>query len=137
MVVEQSFRSNFHFETLIISAATSLIQTTARTKSTSWTIPLVFSYQAIFIKNPANVYNYESYVEPMAYLSWGVVAIFLLCTPPFLYFVFSYNTNPLDKMSFAESFAAVFVTISMMGAPYNPKNISARIVFIRYTYIVL
>ena len=70
----------------------------------------------------------------MAYLSWGVVVIFLLCTPPFLYFGFSYNPNPLDKISFAESFAAVFVTITMMGAPYNPKNISARIVFIRYAY---
>jgi hypothetical protein len=68
----------------------------------------------------------------MAYLSWGVVVIFLLFTPPFLYFVFSYNPNPLDKMLFAESFAAVFVMITMMGAPYNPINISARIVFIRY-----
>ena len=109
-----------------------MIQTVARSKPTSWTVPLVFSYQAIFIKNPANVYNYESYVEPMAYLSWGVVVIFLLFTPPFLYFGFSYNPNPLDRMSFAESFAAVFVMITMMGAPYNPKNISARIVFIRY-----
>ena len=68
----------------------------------------------------------------MAYLSWGAVGIFLLLTPPFLYFGFSYNTNPLDKMSFAESFGAVFVTITMMGAPYNPNNISARIAFIRY-----
>ena len=109
-----------------------MIQTVARSKPTSWTVPLVFSYQAIFIKNPANVYNYESYVEPMAYLSWGVVVIFLLFTPPFLYFGFSYNPNPLDRMSFAESFAAVFVMITMMGAPYNPNNISARIAFIRY-----
>ena len=119
----------------ILSAATSLIQTVARQETTSWTIPLVFSYQAIFIKNPANVYNYESYVEPMAYMSWGVVIIFLLFTPPFLYFGFSYNPNPLDKMSLAESFAAVFITMTMMGAPYNPKNISARIVFLRYALI--
>ena len=121
----------------ILSAATSLIQTVARQETTSWTIPLVFSYQAIFIKNPANVYNYESYVEPMAYMSWGVVIIFLLFTPPFLYFGFSYNPNPLDKMSLAESFAAVFVTITMMGAPYNPRNISARIVLLRYISIIL
>ena len=115
----------------VFLAPTSLIQTVARTESASWAIPLVFSYQAIFIKNPVNVYNYESYVEPMAYLSWGIVIIFLLFTPPFLYFGFSYNPNPLDKMSLAESFAAVFITMTMMGAPYNPKNISARIVFLR------
>ena len=93
---------------------------------------MVFSYQAIFIKNPANVYNYEAYVEPMTYMSWILVVLFLMLTPPFLYFAFTYNPNPLDKMSVAESFGAVFVTISMMGAPYNPKNISARIIFLRY-----
>ena len=67
----------------------------------------------------------------MAYLSWGLVGVFLLFTPPFLYFGFSYNPNPQDKISLAESFAAVFVTITMMGAPYKPKNISARIVLLR------
>ena len=68
----------------------------------------------------------------MAYLSWGFVVVFLLFTPPFLYFGFSYNPNPEDKMSLAESFAAVFMTITMMGAPYHPKNISARIALLRY-----
>ena len=119
----------------IITAAASLIQTGARTESASWTIPLVFSHSSIFIKNPTNVFNYESYVEPMAYLSWGFVVVFLLFTPPFLYFCFSYNPNPQDNISLAESFAAVFVTITMMGAPYKPKNISARIVFLRWMNI--
>ena len=67
----------------------------------------------------------------MAYLSWGLLLVFLFLTPPFLYFGFSYNPNPQDNISLAESFAAVFVTITMMGAPYKPKNISARIVFLR------
>ena len=120
----------------IITAAASLIQTGARTESASWTIPLVFSHSSIFIKNPTNVFNYESYVEPMAYLSWGFVVVFLLFTPPFLYFGFSYNPNPEDKMSLAESFAAVFMTITMMGAPFHPKNISARIVLLRYINII-
>ena len=121
---------------LIISAATALIQTAARAESADFSIPLTFAYAAIFIKNPVGDYNYESYVEPMAYLSWGLLMVFLLCTPPFLYFIFSYNPNPQDKMSLAESFAAVFMTITMMGAPYHPKNISARIVLLRYINII-
>ena len=117
---------------LIVSAATALIQTASRAESADFSIPLTFAYAAIFIKNPVGDYNYESYVEPMAYLSWGLLIVFLFLTPPFLYFGFSYNPNPEDKMSLAESFAAVFMTITMMGAPFHPENISARIVLLRY-----
>ena len=81
------------YKTIIlkISAPTSLIQTVARTKSASWAIPLVFSYQAIFIKNPTSVYNYAAYLEPMAYLSWVIIVVFLIFTPPFLYLVSTYD----------------------------------------------
>ena len=124
-------RSLFQILYWIISAAASFIQTLARAESVSFTIPLVYSHQALFIKNPVNAYSYESYFEPLTYLSWGFVLVFLMCVPPFLYICFSYNPNPLDKMSLAESFSAVGITITMMGAPYKPKNMSARIIFLR------
>ena len=97
----------------------------------------MFSYQAIFIKNPTNVYNYVAYLEPMAYLSWVIVVVFLIFTPPFLYLVFRYNPNDHDSVSLAESYSAVLVTVSMMGAPYFPTNISARTIFLRYVFFII
>ena len=115
-----------------IAAPTSLIQTVARTESASWAIPLVFSYQAIFVKNPTGVVNYMAYLEPMTNLSWIGVAVFLIIIPPFLYVVFAFNPNPNDNVSLAESYGAVFVAILMLGSPNDPKNVSTRIIFLWY-----
>ena len=104
----------------------------ARTVAASWSIPLVFSYQAVFIKNPAGVYNYQAYLEPMTYLGWGMVVVFLILIPPCLYFVFAFNPNPHDNVSLAESYGAVFVAIIMLGSPNDPKNVSTRIIFLWY-----
>ena len=115
----------------VFLAPTSLIQTVARTESASWAIPLVFSYQAIFVKNPTGVVNYAAYLEPMTYLAWAMVGVFLIMVPPFLYVVFAFNPNPHDNVSLAESYAAVFVAMIMLGSPNDPKNMSTRIIFLR------
>ena len=114
----------------LITAATSLIQSVSRTQAASWPVPLVFSYQAIFIKNPANVYNYAAYLEPMLHLTWVIVIVFLIFIPPCLYWVFAYNQNPCDHISLAESYGAVFVAMLNLGSPHDPKNVSTRIIFL-------
>ena len=125
-------KSAFRYSICNIAAPTSLIQTVARTESASWAIPLVFSYQAIFVKNPTGVVNYMAYLEPMTNLSWIGVAVFLIIIPPFLYVVFAFNPNPNDNVSLAESYGAVFVAILMLGSPNDPKNVSTRIIFLWY-----
>lgn len=122
---------NLSTKLFYITAATSLIQTVARTESASWSIPLVFSYQAIFVKNPTGVVNYAAYLEPMTYLAWGMVVVFLIVVPPCLYLVFALNPNPHDNVSLAESYGAVCVAMMMLGSPNDPKNVSTRIIFLR------
>ena len=75
-------------DVLYISAATSLIITLPRIIDADWTTPLGYGYLAIFVKNPAGVVNYQVYLEPMTYLAWGMVVVFLIVIPPFLYISF-------------------------------------------------
>jgi len=111
-------------------AATSLIITLPRVIDADWTTPLVYGYIAIFVKNPAGVVNYQAYLEPMTYLAWGMVVVFLIVIPPFLYIVFALNPNPHDNMSLAQSYGAVFVAMILLGSPNDPKNVSTRIIFL-------
>ena len=113
------------------SAATSLIQTTEREADTDWTLPLVFSYQSIFIKNPTSVYNYTAYLEPLTYLSWGIIFLFLIMIPVPLYLVAAYSREK-DSLSIGESFGAVYVALLLLGSLNDPGQMSTRIVFFRY-----
>ena len=47
--------------------------------------PITQIYHSLFIKNPQGTFNFKSYVEPMQYMSWIFIGLFLLITPPFLY----------------------------------------------------
>ena len=42
-------------------------------------------YFTLFIKNPAENFNVMAYVEPMHWLAWVVMFVFLATLPPFLY----------------------------------------------------
>ena len=91
----------------------------------------VLGVSGYFCQNPAGVTNYQAYLEPMTYLTWGMVVVFLIAIPPFFYVVFALNPNPHDNMSLAQSYGAVFMALLFVGSPNNPKNISTRIIFLR------
>ena len=116
---------------MYVSAATSLIITLPRVIDADWTTPLVYGYIAIFVKNPAGVVNFQAYLEPVTFLAWGMIVVFLIVIPPFLYIVFALNPNPHDNMSLAQSYGAVFVAMILLGSPNDPKNVSTRIIFLR------
>ena len=42
-------------------------------------------YFTLFIKNPAENFNVMAYVEPMHWLAWVVMFVFLATLPPLLY----------------------------------------------------
>ena len=106
----------------IFTAPTSLIQTVERELSTDWTIPLVFSYQSIFIKNPTSVYNYTAYLEPMTYLSWAMVAVFLLLMPIPLYYVARYSKDS-NRFPIGQAFGSVYVNLLLLGSPNDPNKV--------------
>ena len=85
-----------------------------------------FSYQSVFIKNPAGVYNYTAYLEPVTYLAWAFIFIFLMIVPLFIIVVAIFAD---EKLTVPLAFENVYVTFVMMGATFNPVKISTKIIF--------
>ena len=111
-------------------AATSLIQTAERQDAADFTMPLVFGYKSVFIKNPANVYNFTAYLEPLTYLSWALIGVFFLLVPFALYKISELSRE--DKyLPLLESFEAIFAALLLLGSQTEPNNISTRIIFLR------
>ena len=110
-------------------AATSLIITQARERDCSWTSPLVFSYQALFIKNPTSVYNYAAFLEPVTDLAWVVMLIYLITLPLLIFFVVLISgEKPFIPLE--ECYGVVYVAMIQLGNTHDPKNISTRIVIL-------
>ena len=99
-----------------------------RSQVASFTIPLVFSYQSVFIKNPSNVYNYTAYLEPLTIWSWIVILIFLCVAPIALYGISKMSEQ--EEFSILTSFEAVYVALILLGSPKDPNPIPTRLVFL-------
>ena len=113
-----------------ILAPTSLIQTVERQIATDWTIPLLFSYQGVFIKNPTSVYNYIAYIEPMTNLSWMLTIFFLFFMPIWLSLI-SDQSKDDEKFDIKSSFGATYAALLLLGSRNEPISISSRIIFVR------
>ena len=48
--------------------------------------PITQIYHSLFIKNPTGTFNYVAYIEPLQYMSWIGIGLFVILTPPFMYF---------------------------------------------------
>ena len=112
-------------------ATTSLFQTREREEDASFGLPLKFSSQSIFIKNPANVYNYAAYLEPVTNMGWVLILVFFILVPIFIHMV-SQWAQEYPGISIGSSYEATLVTLVMMGTPFNPTKISTRVIFGRY-----
>ncbi len=113
---------------LVDFAPTSLIQTAERQVACDWTIPLVFTYQSVFIKNPTNAYNYTAYLEPITYMAWILVGIFLLATPLFLHATWQSSKEP-QNASLGQAYSVAYIALVMMGSSHVPLKMSTRILF--------
>ena len=118
---------------IIYIATTSLYHTRAREEDTSFSLPLQFGLQSVFIKNPANIYNYKAYLEPLTYWSWLCIMIFLLVFPILLYVV-SRWANDSSKISMGQSLETVYIALIMMGSPFDPSKPSLKFLFGRYVH---
>ena len=114
---------------LVDFAPTPLIHTVERGLATDWTIPLVFSHLSVFIKNPTNVYNYTAYLEPLTYLSWAIIVVFLFAIPPVLFCVSKFSEE-IQGMKLGESYGAVYVALLLLGSSHDPVRYSTRIAFV-------
>lgn len=113
---------------LVDFAPTSLIQTKERSVVTSWTVPLLFSYQSIFIKNPANVYNYTAFLEPLTSMSWLAIGLFLVAITPFLHWMSKVALNE-KSINVSQSLESVYLSLLLLGSDRNPIGLPTRILF--------
>ena len=70
---------------VIFTAPTDFTVTNARSKVITFISPINKIYHALFIKNPSETYNYAAYTEPMHWLAWVSLLVFIAVVPPILF----------------------------------------------------
>ena len=66
-------------------AVTDFTVTNERSAVMTFATPIIQIYHVLFIKNPAETFNYTAYIEPMHWLSWVGIFVFILTLPPLLF----------------------------------------------------
>ena len=51
----------------------------------TFSTPLTQIYHSLFIKNPAETFNYLAYIEPMHWLSWVGIFLLIVTVPQILF----------------------------------------------------
>ena len=72
------------FESYYFSAIAFTI-TKERNEVISFTFPTHQLHHLLFIRNPLDSFNWQSYTEPLYYTAWIMIGVFCLVTPFFLY----------------------------------------------------
>ena len=70
---------------MIFSAPTEFTVTLARSQVISFLIPFTEYYHALFIKNPNESYNYMAYIEPLNWLAWLMILVFVIFAPTLMW----------------------------------------------------
>ena len=66
-------------------ATASFMVTQQRSTVITFASPISDFYSSLFIKNPAEIFNIMAYIEPMQWLAWVGIFVFLATVPPLLY----------------------------------------------------
>ena len=66
-------------------ATTTFAVTQERSTVITFASPMFEVYYALFIKNPAEIFNIMAYIEPMHWLTWVGMLVLLATVPPLLY----------------------------------------------------
>ena len=80
-----------------ILAATDFTVTMERSAVMTFANPITQIYHSLFIKNPTETYNYTAYTEPMHWLSWVILLVFIAVVPPFLFLNARYSLRYLSN----------------------------------------
>ena len=66
-------------------ATTDFTVTHERSAVMTFATPIKQIYHSLFIKNPAETFNYMAYIEPMHGLSWVGIFVLVITVPPLLF----------------------------------------------------
>ena len=71
--------------TISLSAITDFVQKRSRAQVIDFPTPIFYAYKQLFIGNPKGSYHYMVYLEQMTNMAWLLICVFVLITPPFLF----------------------------------------------------
>ena len=80
-------------------ATTDFTVTRERSAVMTFASPVGQIYHSLFIKNPAETFNFLAYIEPMHWLVWVCLFVLIVTLPPLLYLAIRYRFH----MCFLES----------------------------------
>ena len=67
--------------------------TALRSEVVDFLLPITESHQRIFVKNPAESPNWLAYLEPLSWMAWGVIFLFIAILPLFVAFAMMHGTK--------------------------------------------
>ena len=111
-------------------ATTDFTVTQERSAVMTFVNPLTQIYHALFIKNPSESYNFTAYTEPMHWLAWVILLVFIALAPPFLFFNTRYpEKDPAAYHEFTLGKSYVYLTsaLTMRGWSDLPVKPGAQI----------
>ena len=103
-------------------------QNAEREEDVSFSLPIKMVSQGVFIKNPAKVINFTTYIETLTNMSWALVIVFLVLVPLSISLVSQFGQEN-DNISIGSSYELVWATLVMMGTPVKPSKMSIRVIF--------
>ena len=73
------------------TAVTDFTITKGRSEVMTFSNPLDQIYHAVMIQNPINKYNFEAFTSPLAGLTWLMLLLWIVVTPPILFIASRYT----------------------------------------------
>jgi hypothetical protein len=136
----------------VFPAATDFTVTLERSEVMTFAQPITHIYHNLFIKNPTEAYNFKAYTDPLHDISWIVLIIFCVCTPPVVFLttrlitkavltsiiflinsiLFRYGeTDPVyHEFTLGKSYVFSIGTLLIRGWSDVPKTTASRCAFI-------
>ena len=59
--------------------------TESRSTVVTFASPINMIYHSLFIKNPAETFNYTAYIEPIHWTGWVAILVMIFVVPPLLF----------------------------------------------------
>ncbi len=111
-------------------APTDFTVTIERSAVMSFLNPITQIYHSLFIKNPSDSYNFQAYIEPMHWLAWVILLVFIALVPPFLWLTTRFpekDEAAYHEFTLGKSYVYLTSALTMRGWSDMPVKTCAQI----------
>ena len=124
-------RKTFNCGFLFFVGFASFTHTRQRENAVTFGIAFDYGSKGLFIKNPTSAYNFTAYFQPLTYLCWIFVLIFILLLPNFMFMISNFSQDD-SCISIKSCFQIMWLNMVQMPTSFNASNFSTLIIFSRY-----